>query len=383
LVPGADRAPDPDEQVAAFIHREIYQLVLLAIVAIAAFVLTRAVAASNRGMSLRDAAEWYRRGESANATGDLDAAVDAFRRATVKNRNNKPYELALAGALMRKHDDDGARSVLLALRETAPEDPDVNLELARLAAGSHDVTGALRFYHNALYAPWPSEQADARRQVRFELIAFLLTHDQSPRAISELLAVSTDLPDDVGLRLQTARLFAQVGDAGHALDQFQQALRLAPGNSEALGGAGLSAFALGNYGLARSYLHQVADGPQDVVTTREVVDAVLSNDPLANRLGATERRRRLAANFTYAQDRLASCLEQYGALPTGDGPALLSEVQAFEPRLMPSVLEQDVVEMGADLVDRIERLVVQRCGMPTTLDRALVLIGRQHGGEAR
>jgi hypothetical protein len=39
--------------------------------------------------------------------------------------------------------------------------------------------------------------------------------------------------------------------------------------------------------------------------------------------------------------------------------------------------------MGADLVDRIERLVLQRCGTPTTLDRALVLIGRQHGGEAR
>ena len=314
MVPGADRAPDPDEQVAAFIHREIYQLVLLAIVAIAAFVLTRAVAASNRGMSFRDAAEWYRRGESANATGDLDAAVDAFRRATVKNRNNKPYELALAGALMRKHDDDGARSVLLALRETAPEDPDVNLELARLAAGSHDVTGALRFYHNALYAPWPSEQADARRQVRFELVTFLLTHEQSARAISELLAVSTDLPDDVGLRLQTARLFAQAGDAAHALDQFQQALRLAPGNPQALGGAGLSAFAVGNYGLARTYLHQVVDGPVDVVTTREVADAVLSNDPLANRLGATERRRRLAANFTYAQSRLAMCLEQYGSL---------------------------------------------------------------------
>jgi tetratricopeptide (TPR) repeat protein len=259
----------------------------------------------------------------------------------------------------------------------------VNLELARLAAGSHDVTGALRFYHNALYAPWPSEQADARRQVRFELIAFLLTHDQSPRAISELLAVSTDLPDDVSLRLETARLFAQAGDAAHALDQFQQALRLAPGNPQALGGAGLSAFALGNYGLARSYLHQVADGPHDVVTTREVADAVLSNDPLANRLGSSERRRRLAANFTYARDRLASCLEQYGTLPTGDGPALLSEAQAFEPRLMPSVLEQDVVEMGADLVDRIERLVVQRCGMPTTLDRALVIIGRQHGSEVR
>ena len=260
MVPAAHRPHDPDEQAAAFIHREIYQLGVLVLVAIAAFVLTRAVAASNRDMSLRDAAEWYRRGESAIATGDLDAAVDAFRRASGRNRNNKPYELALARALVRKHDNDGAQSVLLALRESTPEDPDVNLELARLAAESHDVTGALRFYHNALYAPWPSEQADARRQVRFELVTFLLTHKQSPRAISELLAASTDLPDDVGLRLQTARLFAQAGDAGHALDQFQQALRLAPENPQALGGAGLSAFALGNYGLARTYLHQVADG---------------------------------------------------------------------------------------------------------------------------
>jgi tetratricopeptide (TPR) repeat protein len=383
LASAAHPPHDSDEQTAAFIHREICQLGVLVLVAIAAFVLTRAVAASNRDMSLRDAAEWYRRGESAIATGDLDAAVDAFRRASGRNRNNKPYQLALARALVRKHDNDGAQSVLLALRDSTPEDPDVNLELARVAAESHDVTGALRFYHNALYAPWPSEQADARRQVRFELVTFLLTHKQSPRAISELLAASTDLPDDVGVRLQTARLFAQAGDAGHALDQFQQALRLAPENPEALGGAGLSAFALGNYGLARTYLHQVAEASEDLTTTREVADAVLSNDPLANRLGSTERRRRLTANFTFAQNRLASCFEEPGSLPTSDALTLLNEAQTFEPRLMPSVLEQDVVEMGVDLVDRIERLVLQRCGTPTTLDRALVLIGRQHGGEAR
>jgi hypothetical protein len=77
------------------------------------------------------------------------------------------------------------------------------------------------------------------------------------------------------------------------------------------------------------------------------------------------------------------CLEQHGTLPGADGPALLSEAQAFEPRLMPPVLEQDVVEMGAELVDRIERLVLQHCGMPTTLDRALVIIGRQHASEVR
>ena len=33
---------------------------------------------------------------------------------------------------------------------------------------------------------------------------------------------------------------------------------------------------------------------------------MLSNDPLANRLGSAERRRRLVADFSYAQERLDS-----------------------------------------------------------------------------
>ena len=52
------------------------------LVASAAFFLTRAVAASNRDMSLRDAAEWYRRGQQEMQAGQVDDAIDAFRRAT-------------------------------------------------------------------------------------------------------------------------------------------------------------------------------------------------------------------------------------------------------------------------------------------------------------
>ena len=213
---------------AALIHREILQLGVLILVAVAAFFVTRAVAVSNRDTSLRDAAEWYRRGQQQIEAGRVDDAIDSFRRATVRDRNDKRYALALAHALALNGDNDAARGALLTLRESAPEDPDINLQLARLAAGQPDVTEALRFYHNALYAPWPVEQADARRRVRFELIGFLLTHDQTSRALSELLAMNTDLPDDPALRLEVAQLFAKAGDHGHALDQFQRALRLAP-----------------------------------------------------------------------------------------------------------------------------------------------------------
>jgi len=309
LIPAGHPTSDTVER-AALIHREIFQLSGLILVAIVAFLLTRAVAASNRDMSLRDAAEWFRRGQQEIAAGQIDNAIESFRRSTVRDRNDKRYVLALARALALKRDDEAARSALLTLRESAPEDPDINLELARLAAGRQDVTEALRFYHNALYAPWPSEQADARRRVRFELIKLLLTQNQTSRALSEVLALSTDLPDDAPLRLEVAQLFAKAGDNGHALDQFQRALRLAPENGEGLAGAGQAAFQLGDYVRARTYLRRAPADAEEVRNTREVVDLVLSNDPLANRLGSAERRRRLVANFSYAQRRLNTCLEQ-------------------------------------------------------------------------
>jgi Flp pilus assembly protein TadD len=369
---------------AASIHREILQVGVLILVAVAAFFLTRAVAANNRDMSLRDAAEWYRRGQQAIEAGRVDEAIDSLRRATVRDRYDRRYVLALAQALALKGDHDAARSVLLTLRESAPEDPDINLQLARLAVARHDVTEALRFYHYALYAPWPNEQADARRRVRFELIRFLLTQDQASRALSELLALTTDLPDDGPLRLEVAQLLTRAGDNGHALDQFQRALRLAPESGEALAGAGQAAFRLGDYALAATYLRRAPADLAEVGNTREVADLVLSHDPLAGRLGSAERRRRLVTAFSFVQQRLSTCLEpRAGSQSTNDERALQNEAQEFEDQVKPpAILEQDTIEAGVDLIDRIEQHVIERCGPPAALDRALVLIGRQHRIEA-
>ena len=130
----------------------------------------------------------------------------------------------------------------------------MNLELARLAAAQSDVSEALRFYYNALYAPWPADQVDVRRRVRMELIRFLATHGQRSRALSELLAVSAETPDDVRHQEELAQLFASTGDQRRALEHFQRALRLAPGDPPALLGAGVAAFHLDDYPLAWSYL---------------------------------------------------------------------------------------------------------------------------------
>jgi len=380
---GDHTSADHAEQ-AALIHREVLQLIILMLVAVAGFFVTRAVAANNRAMSLRDAAAWYTRGQQALQAGRVDAAIQAFRRATLRNRYNKEYVLALARALAANHDDDSARSVLLALRESAPENVDINLELARLAAHRQDVTEALRFYRNALYAPWAPELQDTRRSVRLELIRFLLTHDQSDRALSELLAVASDLPDDLAAHVQVGQLFAGAGDYAHSLDQFRRALHLDGGNAQALTGAGESAFHLGQYAVALAYFRRAPDTFDDVAASREVAERVLADDPLANRIGATERRRRLTSDLAYARERLAACTPGASGQTPDDRVALAGEGEDLATRLeQTTVLDLDTIEAGADVVARMTRYVAQTCGSPTPRDRALILIGRQHAGVAK
>ena len=46
-------------------------------------------------------------------------------------------------------------------------------------------------------------------------------------------------------------------------------------------------------------------------------------------------------------------------------------------------LEQDALEAGVDLIDRLEDEIAQRCGATTPLDQALALIGRRHRADSR
>jgi tetratricopeptide (TPR) repeat protein len=373
-------AVEDNAERAASVHREIFQLAVLIVAATAAFFLTRAVAANNRAMSLRDAAEWYTRGRQALESGRTDTAIEDFRRATVRNRTDHTYVLALARALARSHDPEAARRVLLTLRESEPEDAEVNLELARLAVHRGDLTEAVRFYHNALYAPWPAERADARRDVRFELIQFLLTQAQTGRAIAELLAIAADVPDEPAVHIQVGQFFFQAGDYRHSLDHFQRALHLAPDNGTALAGAGQDAFRLGDYVLARSYLTRAPQDLDGVTATKEISELVLADDPLAPRIGPAERRRRLVADIEYSGQQLDACVgHRKGGEMTSEDRAFQAEVEEFADQLTrPSVLDQDTIETGVDLVARVAAHIVQECVAATARDRAFVLIGRQH-----
>jgi tetratricopeptide (TPR) repeat protein len=360
------------------------QLIVLSALVIATFFGTRALAATNRALTRRDAAAWYRRGQNELAAGSIAAAIEAFRRASVRNRSERQYTLALAHALALNGETEAARSVLVALRTATPEDRDVNLELARLAAAAGDLHTAVGYYHNALYASWPVDADDRRRRVRIELIRLLIASNDSGRAQSELFVLSSELPDDPAHHIETARLFTKTGDYAHALDHYQRALRLDADNHDALTGAGQAAFQLGNYRLAQTYLHRVPMAHTDASRTRELVDTLLASDPWAARIGSNERRRRLLSDFSDVAGRLEACAAQRVTTTSPVDPTLLEQARSFGAELRSRrVLDQETIEAAFDVIDRIERDGLHACGAPTILDQALAMIARQHGSESK
>jgi tetratricopeptide (TPR) repeat protein len=364
------------------IHHETVRLVQLGILAVAAFLLTRTLASIDRDTTLRNGVEWYEHGTRLLAIGDAGRAADAFRRAVVTNRRNPRYALALADALVRQHQNEAARVTLLALRKTVPEDPQVNLRLARLATSRKDTEEAVSFYHNALYAPWRPEDENRRRKLRLELIDFLLDGGQSTRAIPELVALGTDAPDDPQLQIELAHRFARAGDSRAALGWYQRALRRSPRDVTTLAAAAEAAFALGDYRLSQQYFRGIHDKGVET-DTRRVVDVIVTSDPLAVRLGASERRRRLWADIDYAERRLTQCRPAPAASADASTEELLRRARLTQRQLgSRRAPDMDTIEAGVGLI--YDLLVAPRPGcIETPHDRALILLAQHYGADRR
>jgi tetratricopeptide (TPR) repeat protein len=362
-----------DRPWSALVRREVIALAVLVALAAAVFGLTHAAAAAHRRLRLRDAEAWYSKGTTRLASGDAVGAAEALRRATAIARNNQTYQLALATALSAADADAAARRVLLQLRDRAPESAEVNVRLARLEASRGDVTAAMRYYQSAVHGIWPTESPEPRRAVRIELIQYMLEHDQKGRALAELLVLEDNLPPKADDHLRAARLFLEADDARRALSHFEIALKLTPRSTDALVGAAQAAFAIGDYVRARRYLHTTGD-PR-VEELRAIVDFISTRDPLAPRISGAERRRRLLLDMDDVSSRLSEC-------SSAEAEPLLADIKAFMPRAKARRQEEGTIEDGVALINRVEEQLPTSCGALRPLDRALLIIGRRHGGSA-
>jgi Tfp pilus assembly protein PilF len=378
--------------VFRIVRKELAFLVLLFVVTVLLFLFTRSMAARNRTMNVEIANTWYQRGQEQLMAGKTQEAIDSFRNATTSDHDNAAYTLALATALAAADHIEEARQGLLRLRTAAPENGEVNLNLARLASREENMSEAVRYYHNALYGVWPPDQmASQRVKVRIELIRFLLEAGDTSRSLSELLILSSDTPDNGPAHNKVGQMFLEAGDSQHALEEFIRALRLNAKDAEALNGAGRASFNIGEYGSAIRYLDTPAAAgarSSETASLLETAQFVLSRDPLASGLATEARIRRLTGALDFVAQELQACIVKKQAESNSEAAlqALQTEIdQDMQGPLRPGDLRRDAegFRTGLNLIQRIESATGQICGESSTLHNALLLIGKRRGAGER
>lgn len=370
-------------------------LVLVSVIAITAalwtitYFVTRAYAARQGHL----AREWFQRGQADLRDRRLEQAVKAFQTAIVYSPDNFAYRLHLAQALVADQRFRQAEAYLLALWAEAPDNGTVNLELARLAALRGAFADAVRYYHGAVYGFWNQDPAGRRRQAHLELVQYLLQHQATQQAESELIALAADLPRDPAWMVRVGDLFQAAGEYDRALLEYNNALALDPRHPAALADAGQAAFQLGRYEEALGYLRRAgAVSPRDKQSAEllRTAELVLQMDPFVRRLGANERSRRVLRNLEQARSRLESCAHDHGLAPDVSPPQTrlqsdYAQLLALRRRLSAAALRRqpELADSAMDLVFRAERDAVQPCGAARGPDLALLLIARRHEGEER
>lgn len=372
------------EELRLYLRQRPVMMALLAGLTVIFFLavtgLSRAYQAQREALGNR----WFSRGMADLKAEHFESAVTEFRSALLYSPDNYAYQLNLAEALIGLKRTSEASSYLVNLWERQPEDGLVNLELARIAVQKGQRVEAMRSYHDAIYAAWPSDQEEKRREARLELVEFLLDANAKAQAQSELIALEENLGPDAKEQEKVGDLFLRAQDYEHALGAYRASLKAERDNPAALAGAGAAALQLGRYPQAQRYLQAaVLQDPKDAqsVDRLKTAELVVGMDPFRRPISAAQRGKIVVEAFATAGERLKAC-SVGSALPTAVQTSLAGSWAKLNLRITEAGLRRnpDLVEDAMDLVFEIERETSASCGVPAGTDKALLLIAKLHEG---
>ncbi len=375
-------------RVRVYLRQRPVMLVLLTTLTVTFFVFVAALSRAYKDQQSALGSRWFQRGLADLSGKRYQAAVMDFRAALLYSRDNYTYQLNLAEALLGMNRRAEASAYLLNLWERQPEDGLVNLELARIAAQKGQMQQAVRYYHDAVYAVWPSQEETRRRQARLELIELLLRSNAKAQAQAELIGLSENAAEDPVQLDRLGDLFMRADDYEHALAEYRSSLKVDPHNAKTLAGAGYAAYELQQYSLAEHYLQDAIKrdpNDKDSAERLKTTEMVLRMDPYQRQISQTDRVRLVIEAFITAGERLQHC-----TVPSGDragGSAvqdanLSDQWSALKPQITTRGLQRSsgLADQAMDLVFRIERQTSVNCGAPSGPDLALLLISKLREG---
>lgn len=380
-----------DKAVSKIVRLDALRLVLLSAIAILCFLGTRALARLDQSNDQKQAQVYYQRGTEALAEGQQKIAIQDLRDATIHDRNQPRYALALAQALFGAGQDDEALQLLLRIREDDPEEPQINLQLARLEARRGDTANAELYYHHALYGIWKGEAADEqRRNIRLELIKFLAGDHQRDAAMSELLALQAEAPKDRDIQIEMGNSALQLDDANRAKTIFEQVLREDKSNESALTGLAKAQLRLGEFSSALRAVHEVASRTgnlsPDLSRLQTSLQWIDQNTPVKRGLKRPERFARLNLMLDLALQRVKTCsLSKIDAALKSSLQQLDGQITAMQSQLTPEsdTSIEDLLQDSFSLIRRAEDTADKACDSPSPIDDALYALSQSHAAGER
>jgi Flp pilus assembly protein TadD len=288
------------------------------------------------------AARWLQRGDQALRDNKPQAAVDALSSALAYAPNDRSTAIKLAEALASAGRVQEATVYFNALLESQQGSGVINLQLARLAARQGNESLAIEDFQKAIYGNWEGDGYVRRREVRFELINYLIANHRLDQARSELLVASGNAPaDDISVQLEIARNMERAQDPSDAFHVYRTILHHHPSLREALDGAGRTAFQLGRYLEAKRYLARALELPATEADSDESAVAALqqSRNQLSeasrilvlypsSRLNPHERDARILTARKLAMARLTTCVNAKAAAPATPSAAPAPKVSS-------------------------------------------------------
>lgn len=208
------------------------------------------------------ASRWLNRGNAALQSHHPEQAIQALRSALAYAPGQRSIEIQLAEALAEAGRTQEATAYFNTLWDEEPGNGIINLQLARLAAKQGSVDEALKYYRSSIYGTWEGDGTARRREVRLELITYLMSLHRYEQARGELLIAAGNAPDEIPIKLQIAGLMEAAGDPANAAQIYKAVLQKKPHDLPAIEGAGRTAYALGNYAEARDYLERALNHPE-------------------------------------------------------------------------------------------------------------------------
>jgi tetratricopeptide (TPR) repeat protein len=227
---------DSETTKRALILRDSFTFLVLGLMTLVLFAVTLFLFRSFKGHRAELATSFAAEGRTELLQGKPADAVKSLRAALAYAPDDYSSQLLLAQALADSGEIDQATNYFMNLWEARPGDGFLNLQLAKLERRKGNRVDAIRYYRDSIFGDWRGDGTVKRRDVRLELVAYLMSGGDYPAARAELLIAAGNAPDNLEFNLSFADKLRAIGDASDSLTYYQKALADDPGNSQALEG---------------------------------------------------------------------------------------------------------------------------------------------------